>query len=1009
MRTYNRRRYSNTLPQAPMPLRLPTTASALALVMALSAPAGAQQQGTDAQSPAETTPAKKEALEEVVVTGIRASLESSQSIKQNAEQIVDSVTAEDIGALPDRSVAEALQRIPGVTLQRTDSNRDPARLSAEGGGVFVRGLSWVRSELNGRDIFSANDGRNIGFQDVSADLLAGIDVYKTPTADMVEGGVGGTVNLRTRLPLDSGKPLLAFSGDYNYGDLMKHGFYSGNALYSNSWVTGIGRVGALVSGSLGNEGNRTDMIQLGNYVPQVLGVAEGGMAAGSTVLVPNSIGWRRVDWQQERTALAAAFQWEPSDRWLYTLQAFQAKAKPQDLEYTEGDYGAYVAGNTASGGPGTTTQPYTGFTGSGVVTSGTVGVTPQLDTRYELSHHTTNDLSLDGKFRATDRLTFTGDVQYVKSHADIVSMTGFTQMGNASGNSIPTTITFDIGGNNPSLALSQPANQMANAASYWWAAAMDHIEDNDAHEWAERLDGEFKFTGSPWLEAFRFGVRATDKAAITRESGWNWGLLSHQYWGGGAPAFLSSTPGYASQLYPFLGFFRGNIALPSVGVFPSFQLVRNGTAYAYSVLRATETAGWGWTPRTTDWSKYTPGGDNPNSGINDQTEHTYAGYALQRFTHDHTPLGPMDGNLGVRLVRTEEMPNQGVLVIPPLANAMTPAACVAAHGAAACQFLTNVVNFVGAGDTQFINVPNNTYTDVLPTFNLRFLLQHDLQLRFAAGKAMVRPTFSQMMPFTTYSFKFAGDGYSPAPANSATSISGNPELKPTRVKQLDSSLEWYFAPTGSLTFDAFYKHVSDYEFAGNTLTPHTNNGTTFQFLDTRNVNGPSGKIRGFELAYQQFFDFLPSALRGLGFQSNLTLVDSAGGANTALNLLDTPELTHAGDNQLPLEGMSRWSYNATLMYERPNRLSARLAWNWRERYLLTTSAANINAPVWMENYGQLDGEVFFNITEGIKVGAQATNLLNRRTYLDVGGEVLAPRYSWNDTDRRFALAVRATF
>ena len=90
-------------------------------------------------------------------------------------------------------------------------------------------------------------------------------------------------------------------------------------------------------------------------------------------------------------------------------------------------------------------------------------------------------------------------------------------------------------------------------------------------------------------------------------------------------------------------------------------------------------------------------------------------------------------------------------------------------------------------------------------------------------------------------------------------------------------------------------------------------------------------------------------------------------------------------------------------------MSARLAWNWRERYLLTTSAANINAPVWSENYGQLDAEVFYSITQNVKVGLQGTNLLNSRTFLDVGGAVQAPRYQWTDTDRRYALAIRAQF
>lgn len=174
-------------------LRVPATASALAMIMALSVTnAAAQDQSTEPEA------VKRDQadgpIEEVVVTGLRQSLESAQAIKRNAEQIVDSITAQDIGALPDRSVSEALQRIPGITLQRTSANRDPARLAAEGGGVFIRGLSWVRSETNGRDIFSATNGRDLSFEDISADLLAGVDVYKNPSADMVEGGVGGTVN-----------------------------------------------------------------------------------------------------------------------------------------------------------------------------------------------------------------------------------------------------------------------------------------------------------------------------------------------------------------------------------------------------------------------------------------------------------------------------------------------------------------------------------------------------------------------------------------------------------------------------------------------------------------------------------------------------------------------------------------------------------------------------------------------------------------------------------------------
>src|SRR5471032_409759 len=138
----------------------------------------------------------------VIVTGQRAALQSAQKIKQNSDEIVDSIVAEDMGKLPDRSVTEVLQRVVGVTIDRTMAKGDPEHFSVEGSGVSIRGLSYVRSELNGRDSFSANGGRSLNFEDVPPELMAGVDVYKNPSAEQVEGAVGGLVNLRTAMPFD---------------------------------------------------------------------------------------------------------------------------------------------------------------------------------------------------------------------------------------------------------------------------------------------------------------------------------------------------------------------------------------------------------------------------------------------------------------------------------------------------------------------------------------------------------------------------------------------------------------------------------------------------------------------------------------------------------------------------------------------------------------------------------------------------------------------------------------
>src|SRR5690606_28059249 len=194
--------------------RLALAGSSLIVLGMLLQPAAALAQ--TAPAPAQDPEATE--IDEVIVTGIRGSLRSAQSIKQNADQIVDSITASDIGALPDRSVTEAVQRIPGVTIDRLQAREDPDRFSAEGSGVQVRGLTQVRQELNGRDTLGALDGRALGFEDVPAELMAGVDVYKNPSAELIEGGLGGTVNLRTRLPFESNGRLIAGSLSANYSD-----------------------------------------------------------------------------------------------------------------------------------------------------------------------------------------------------------------------------------------------------------------------------------------------------------------------------------------------------------------------------------------------------------------------------------------------------------------------------------------------------------------------------------------------------------------------------------------------------------------------------------------------------------------------------------------------------------------------------------------------------------------------------------------------------------------------
>lgn len=247
------------------------TASAVALCVALNAaPAWAQTTpGTAAAGVAQadqtdTTDTTKDG--DIVVTGIRASLESAQNIKKNSDTVVDAITAQDIGALPDRSVTEALQRVPGVSISKFAGANDPDHFSVEGSGVVVRGLNFVRSEFNGRDSFAAGiGGQSLNFADVPSELLGSVEVYKNVTAAAIEGGLAGTVNLNTRKPFDNPGLHGGFDAELNYGDFEKKKSPTGSILLSDTFDTPVGRFGLLGDVSYSRIRSRADGLQITNF------------------------------------------------------------------------------------------------------------------------------------------------------------------------------------------------------------------------------------------------------------------------------------------------------------------------------------------------------------------------------------------------------------------------------------------------------------------------------------------------------------------------------------------------------------------------------------------------------------------------------------------------------------------------------------------------------------------------------------------------------------------------
>jgi TonB-dependent receptor len=1047
------------------------TASVLAMsAFSLSTPAFGQ--AAPGATAASTAP-----IETVVVTGIRASLKSAQSIKKNADQIVDSVTAVDIGALPDRSVAEALQRVPGVTVQRTDQNRDPVRFAGAPNTVFIRGLSWVQSELNGRDVFSASNGRALSFGDVSSDLLAGVDVYKNPDAKMIEGGVGGTVDLRTRRPFDQDGFLAAVSAEYDTGNLFPRSTPSVNGLVSDRWDTKIGEIGALLSVDYQDLATRSNGFAFDHYdcvniATNTVNGARNSPACDAVDpadrrFIPDTISWRQIDWEQKRTALDGAVQWRPNNAWEFTLDAIVSIADPHDVEHTQSNNSEGMQVND----PSYKYSPDGTWIGGSQSNAKITG-----DTRIGRRHESTGSYSWNAKFTPNDSWTATGDIEYIESEATNYSMTGFTGLadcgGFANGLAGPCeTMTVSIPQNGHPFISQTPKAGTEIQHNYFWLAMMDHLEDNFAHAWTYRGDATYTFSDQDgWLKAVDFGYRGADKQAVTRQTGYNWSMVSalhDQTWM--SPVALDATgfPGgtqnsalpHQSDLYNFESFFGGNA--PGTAWYPSVDLLSQGTGHVFSLMKDAEPwgqdgmGGWGWVPYSVKagcpngsvnqeihclalYGNGHPEADNISAGINDQHEKINSGYVMLDFGHDGflNFNNKIDGNVGVRIVSTTDSSSDGTLLVP---GGFNPASCLAwqqtyinaGEAPNNCTDINNAGTFSGGGNQLGLSV-NNNYVDVLPSFNARVQVTDELQWRFAASKAIVRPDFSQMQNFTQLSFGFGPNndtndpylpGFNPAlpPTSSAdnhtgefatngtamTGTGGNPQLKPMSANQYDTSIEWYFAPTGSLTLAVFHKDLKNYFLTGTDGEQFTSGGITYTFGVQRYFNGAHGSVGGFELAYQQFYDFLPGAWSGIGLQANYTKIYNNGGANPTVNNFESPEVSNA-KTALPLEGMSPDSYNIAAMYEKYG-ISARLAYNWRSSYLLTSSAANVNQPVWSEAYGQVDASIFYTFMDHYKIGVQATNLLKNNTILDVGYADYHPRYDWIETDRKVAVILRANW
>lgn len=1059
------------------------TASAFALTHSM--PAFAQE--TD---PAEVDAADnpdgeddEATLGTVTVTGIRGSIASAQSIKQNADTFVDAVTAEDIGALPDRSVTEALQRVPGVTISRFAAADDPDHFSIEGSGVVVRGLTYVRSELNGRDTFTANNGRALSFSDVSPELLGSVQVYKNQTADLIEGGIAGSVNLVTRKPFDSDGQKIAGTLEYAYTDFREEWAPTGSILYSNNWETDIGRIGFLVSGVYSELQTRSDGTQISSFQPR------DDLAAG-TVWVPEGAVVRTQDYDRERTGYSGSAQWESPDRtMLATFEYLRSEATTSWNEYAS-EIATDNIGDTAFFFvPGT---EY-GFGGDDLFTYGTISApvgwrsdqfsdprTPiyglqSNNIRRGVEQETvTEDTSLNFKWTPTDRWHFNFDYQHVESTTKNVDLgiwsTTFQDVRLDLRGDIPEveflapTTDPSLGGIDCSGGISNNCPSYFSDGYGWtypnnnfWRAAMDHTEDSEGSSDAFRMDVEYDFMDDyDWVKSVRFGGRYAERDLTTRFTSYNWGALS-EIWGNGGPVWFDEIgiPEGAVTNWQWGDFQRGETNLPQELLFYNgnpAQMYDAAADLADSVVAAWLAAGGvtggpgggsgGWQrlserPGVIAGTNYLPG------EITDSLEEITSFYGLLNFGDDD-PFGngiTVDGNVGLRWVETSvttagglafaaasTLPDDGTQgsgqndCVPEIVNGqaeeisffctLTPAERQAAYA------------FLSGSSVPFTG--EKTYDVLLPSFNLKFGLADDKIIRFAYSKAMSRPDVG--LTRATYPIAASTqedprnpgsgvpDGYSNGFYGFQTS-GGNPFLEPVKSDQYDLSFEWYFSDVGSLTATVFYKEIEDIIVAGSGEITLENNGQTYNvFVTNQPTNSDeTGKVQGFELAYNQFYDMLPSPWDGIGVQASYTYIDSSGVNSSTVS----PVNAEAGGSaavvdlsELPLEGLSENNFNLALIYEK-GPISTRLAYNWRDDYLVTArDVITPYYPIFQNAGGQLDGSFYYTVNENFKIGVQGANLLNEVTetesYIPNSDGRRGGR-SWFQNDRRITISGRFNF
>jgi iron complex outermembrane receptor protein len=847
--------------------------------------------------------AQEQQLEEIIVSGIRYANELSLDTKRAASSIVEVVSAEDIGKMPDKNVADSLSRLPGVTVSSASANEGGFD---ENDRISMRGTnpSLTQTLLNGHNVaagdwFVLNQvqqvGRSVSYTLLPSELVDHVTVHKSSQASLVEGGVAGSVDIVTRKPLDfNDQYTFSFSAGAVYAEQPDETDPQFSALFN--WKNDANTLGLMVQAFSEERHLRRDGVELLGY---------GSVAAGTPIAASNPdlvgvaypvlIGAALFEQKRERTGGLIDLQVSPSDDLQFDIQYFTS-----DLDATNYNRNFLFWGsNLLQGGNGQAPDPgYVIRNGTLVSASFTGPTTPSAGVYDQISRPnekaTSNYGAISGSYAVSDSLTFAGEIGTSEGHgktpeqnvAETVTPGGTGASYTLHG--LEAAPTFNFG----SADTSSPAT-----AGFGWIFGDQSIDVEDQEDWA-KIDADFAMEGGS-LTGMSFGVRYSKHSRDSLNAIGQGPLFC------GAEACAVADYPTDFQSYP-ADFNQFGASFP--------------------------TDFWYWTPsqlndiNSSDNVNRDPVARLDWNSMYQVEEKNSAAYAQLDFGGSN-----WSGNLGLRFVRTEENVVSNVSADPTDPDAV-----------------------LGSAFGTFKPVKTeNTYDDWLPSANIRWNLNESLVARFAAAMTMTRPDYSALGGFVSL-------GAPPATLDEVGSGSGgNPNLKPIRSTNFDAGLEWYFADNSLLSAGLFYMDLDNYVAFGTerhtyfTYSTNFPDGADLAYDLTVPVNA-QGRVQGFELNYQQ------ALTDNFGLNANYTYADgkqtdAAPGADD--RLVGTSENTYnLGGYYETAKFGARVNYtyrsaffsgldrNTAFSQDDIDSISATLNYSFNDKYSIYLDGMNLNNP-----------------------------------------------------------------